>query len=298
MNMKDCDDGNEVDISGLSISKRDSAQGNTANSAVDKLYPFLFDDDTISFICQSNVMFLMRGPPGCGKSTVVWRLKNLYQDIVVCSADNYFLTADGEYRWDRNKLSDAHLASQQKARSAAKERQNIVVDNTNIRRWEMGHYYSIAQQNGYIVVVVTPHTSWLLQPTELAARSAHGLTLQQCQRKVQDFQETHPYYWAWFLSRRDSDKLLKLAHRFFDECVSRIPDCAQQLRNSFNVTGLFAVLIMDHFWLHYLLAGCLSVYLSVYLYVSHLHSLPISAYAVAGLGCFLPVVLFDRPMVL
>jgi len=252
MNMQETDDGDQVDISSLSISKTDFAEGCTAGCAVDKLYPFLSDEDTISYIRQSNVMFLMRGPPGCGKSTVVRRLKNLYRDIVVCSADDYFLTADGEYRWDRNKLSDAHLACQQKACSAAENGRNIVVDNTNICRWEMRNYYSIAEVNGYIVTMVTPCTPWLLQPTELAARSAHGLTLQRCQWKVEDFLDTHPYYWAWFLNRRDSEKLLKLAHKFFDECMNRIPDCAQQLRNCFHLTGSY-----------YTLAGYLSLSRSI-----------------------------------
>lgn len=83
MSMKDTDDRDEVDFSRLSISKR---QSGTAESAVDKLYPFLFDENTILYIRQSRVMFVMRGPPGCGKSTVVHRLRNLYPDIIVCSA--------------------------------------------------------------------------------------------------------------------------------------------------------------------------------------------------------------------
>jgi len=156
-----------------------------------------------------------------------------------CFADDYFLTANGTYRWDRNRLSEAHLACQQKACRATENGRNIVIDNTNIRQWEMAEYYSIAQQHGHIVVVVTPDTPWLLQAAELAARSAHGLTLQICQRKVEHFQETQPWYWAWLLNRRDSEKLLELARKFFDECVSRIPDCASQLRNCFKLTGDF-----------------------------------------------------------
>jgi len=240
----------EVDISSLSISRRDSSRGNaakTTDSAVDKLYPFLSDANTISYIRQSNVIFLMRGPPGCGKSTVVERLQNLYQDIVVCSADHYFLTADGEYRWDRGKLSEAHQTCQQKAQTAAESGRNIVVDNTNIRRWEMSEYYNIAQRNGYIVIVVTPCTPWLLQPGELSARTAHGLTLQMCKDKVEDFQETHPYYWAWFLTRHDSETMLDLTRKFFGECVNRIPDCAQQLRTCFHLAGVFLLLIRGSF---------------------------------------------------
>ena len=238
----------EVDISSLSICERgageltSTAETETVHAdevAVNKLYPFLSEENSISHIRQSNVMFLMRGPPGSGKSTVVRRLQELYPNIVVCSADHFFLTADGVYKWDLSKLSEAHIACQQKADAAAKNRQNIVIDNTNIRRWEMSRYYHIAKHNGYIVIVIIPQTPWALQHTHLALRNVHGMSLKMCRDKVEAFQEINPLYWAWFMNSRDSEKLLKLACKYFVECVNGIPEFEQQLRHCFSLTGVF-----------------------------------------------------------
>ena len=49
-------------------------------------------------------MFIMRGLPGSGKSTIVRHIRDKYQpitDVVVCSADDYFLQEDGNYNYDK-----------------------------------------------------------------------------------------------------------------------------------------------------------------------------------------------------
>jgi len=216
---------------------------------VDRSYPFLSDKDTVSYVRQSKVMFLMRGPPGCGKSTVVRGLQKLYSDIVVCSADDFFLTSGGVYHWDFSKLSEAHEACQQKALDAAENGQIIVIDNTNIRRWEMSSYYNIARHNGYIVIVVTPQTPWALQPDLLALKNMHGISLKMCQGKVGAFQNILPYYWAWFLNQNDSTKLLTLACKYFDMCIDMIPECEQHLRTCFTLgIFMFFYILMHSLW--------------------------------------------------
>jgi len=229
----------ELDISSLSIGDRGARSLTNTYEAVDKLYPFLSDKNTISHVRRSKILFLMRGPPGSGKSTVVHRLQTLYPDVVVCSADNFFVTSDGSYQWDHRKLSDAHQACQMKAQEAAKRGQNIVIDNTNIRRWEMSEYYRIAGDNGYTVIVIIPQTPWLLDPTQLVRRNKHGISPKMCQDKVDTFRKTHPFYWAWFLNQSDSAELLKLANKYFDICVSRIPDFVHELKKCLSLAGMF-----------------------------------------------------------
>ena len=61
-------------------------------------YPFLQHQPTVEYVKQSRVMFVMRGLPGSGKSTVVKLLVETYPNSTCCSADDFFLQLDGSYR--------------------------------------------------------------------------------------------------------------------------------------------------------------------------------------------------------
>jgi ABC-type proline/glycine betaine transport system ATPase subunit len=66
-------------------------------------------------------MFLMRGLPGSGKSTLVKILKQIYsKSVAVCSADNFFLDEQGVYNFNRDRISEAHRVCQQKAEEACR----------------------------------------------------------------------------------------------------------------------------------------------------------------------------------
>lgn len=60
---------------------------------------FLSDPSTVEFIRNSHTMFIMRGLPGSGKSTLVRCLQQTYPRAVVCSADHYFLDREGNYKY-------------------------------------------------------------------------------------------------------------------------------------------------------------------------------------------------------
>ncbi len=80
-------------------------------------FPYLNDQNTIEFIEQSKVMFINRGLPGSGKSTLSKKIKELYgsEKTVVCSADDFFTDKDGNYNWVENKLGEAHFTAYSKA---------------------------------------------------------------------------------------------------------------------------------------------------------------------------------------
>ncbi len=70
-------------------------------------FPFLVDDKTVHHVARSRVMFVMRGLPGSGKSTIVRQLEETYEKhgtVVTCSADDYFLQETGTYHFQQVRI--------------------------------------------------------------------------------------------------------------------------------------------------------------------------------------------------
>jgi uridine kinase len=70
-------------------------------------------------------MFIMRGLPGSGKSTLSKKIadtfSNEYQQTPVCAGDDFFIDkASGEYKFNADLLSEAHTSAQNKATEACK----------------------------------------------------------------------------------------------------------------------------------------------------------------------------------
>jgi len=93
-------------------------------------------------------LILIRGVPGSGKTT----FSSLLDPDVRVSADDFFTDEDGNYNFDKNRLSEAHAWCQTQVFNAMQDgEKKIVVDNTFTRTWEMIYYYHIAALNGYRV---------------------------------------------------------------------------------------------------------------------------------------------------
>ena len=157
-------------------------------------------DDTSMY--QFKTMFIMRGLPGSGKSSIALsligceanRVENeghrfiFGKEGVICSTDSYFYdhwSSLGEYNFDPRKIGDNH----QKNQNAVLHAMNlgvpcIVVDNTNVREWETEVYTKLAEEHGYkIVVVEVPHVSVDL----CVERNAHGVPRETIERMDQDY---------------------------------------------------------------------------------------------------------------
>ena len=104
---------------------------------------------------KRNKVILVRGIPGCGKSTQVFALREKYQkatgsgnDFTICSADHYFMVT-GRYTFDPTRLGQAHAASLSSFVDAVQSGTKvIVVDNTFIHHWEMKNYLEVARLAG------------------------------------------------------------------------------------------------------------------------------------------------------
>jgi len=101
-------------------------------------------------------LYLLRGIPGAGKSTLAKQLGDSHFET-----DTFFMV-DGEYKFDPTKLRKAHewcqsqieLAMINNHVTAGLDNSDIVVSNTFTQAWEMDAYYELAKQYGYMVFTV------------------------------------------------------------------------------------------------------------------------------------------------
>ena len=93
-----------------------------------------------------KALYLLRGLPGAGKSTVAKRLGGEHYE-----ADMFFMK-DGEYKFDATKLKMAHQWCQQQVEHCMEDESPVVVvSNTFTQEWEMQAYNDLAKHYGYTV---------------------------------------------------------------------------------------------------------------------------------------------------
>jgi predicted kinase len=91
-------------------------------------------------------LFLLRGLPGAGKSTLAKSLGGKHIE-----ADMYF-EFEGKYEFDSSKLKEAHAWCQNAVRIwMINQVPKVVVSNTFTQTWEMDYYFELAKEHGYRV---------------------------------------------------------------------------------------------------------------------------------------------------
>jgi predicted kinase len=103
-------------------------------------------------------LLVLRGLPGCGKSTLA---RTLHTDFgfTHLEADTHFETADG-YRFDPARASDAHAWVTREAHAALLAGKRVVIANTHVRQWELAASLGLATLAGVGVVVVECMGAW------------------------------------------------------------------------------------------------------------------------------------------
>ncbi len=133
-------------------------------------------------------MSILRGVPGSGKSTWAENAQLSQPDeVVIVSADSFFVGSDGVYRFDYTKLGKAH---ERCFRSAAcyvvrpwqmpDNSLHLIIDNTNTTAIEMAPYVALANAFSMDLEIL-----FFDVDSKIAhARNKHGVPLESVVRMV------------------------------------------------------------------------------------------------------------------
>lgn len=135
------------------------------------------------------VITLLRGLPGCGKTT--YALSNLRHDTLI-EADNYLYTAEGKYLWTPERVVQAHTQAQAELVQALAEGKSVVVANTFSRHWEIESYLSLAPAH-YTRVVIDLFDGGGLTDEILGARNVHGVPAEKIAAMRARWEPLPPY---------------------------------------------------------------------------------------------------------
>jgi predicted kinase len=92
-------------------------------------------------------IIFMRGVPGAGKTP--WAMEHFGEDpsAAILSAADYFLDETGKFKWVAHLTPQSHQWNIQRFRNALNDgMETIVVDNTNIKAWDMKPYLKILKE--------------------------------------------------------------------------------------------------------------------------------------------------------
>lgn len=134
-----------------------------------------------------KTLYITCAASGSGKSTYAKKLKDENPNLVVCSADNYFIK-DGVYTFNPSGLGAAHQQCEFEAQVGMAKGLETIVDNTNTQWKSIEIYIRLAAIYGYSVKFIIFDVPKEKIPV-LVARNAHGVPEKAVQRQWDGVQE-------------------------------------------------------------------------------------------------------------
>jgi 2',3'-cyclic-nucleotide 3'-phosphodiesterase len=147
-----------------------------------------------------RTVFIIRGVPGSGKSTVAKAIARSYpgmfvgtnpdtgywsRDYVIHSTDDLCMV-DGEYKFDNELAGERHEQNYQNfLGSLAKRVPCVIVDNTNVKVSQYAPYVEAAHDLAYTVVFVEMHHPALMVAVD---RNTHGVPREVINQMMLDWE--------------------------------------------------------------------------------------------------------------
>ncbi len=133
-----------------------------------------------------KICYILRGLPGTGKSMLARTMGMGWGYAKTFSTDDYFMV-NGEYQFDPSKLGEYHQKNLNAADDYMKDFKDssnsimCIIDNTNTQHWEYEKYIQSAENNGFMVQVIS--IDWDAKAIPLyAERNSHGVPVEAIYR--------------------------------------------------------------------------------------------------------------------
>ncbi len=135
---------------------------------------------------MTKICYILRGLPGTGKSMLARTMEMGWGYAKSFSTDDYFMVS-GKYQFDPSKLGEYHQKNLNAAddyMKSFKDSHNTImciIDNTNTQHWEYEKYIQSAENNGFMVQIIS--IDWDAKDIPLyAERNSHGVPEEAIQR--------------------------------------------------------------------------------------------------------------------
>lgn len=103
-----------------------------------------------------QLMTIIRGLPGSGKTTLAKKIAK-QKNAVIHSTDSFWLCEDGQYRYDPERIKEAHLWNQQQCETSMRDGKNVIIDNCNVKKEHVDPYLELAKKyNAKVSIVISP----------------------------------------------------------------------------------------------------------------------------------------------
>lgn len=96
-------------------------------------------------------LFILRGLPGNGKTTVAEMLSHGNKNTI-CTADDFLINENGDYEFTPERSKNAHILNQDKCKKLMEHEQLfIIIANTNTTEYEMQPYIDMGENYEYMI---------------------------------------------------------------------------------------------------------------------------------------------------